>query len=324
MSDNLSLTIADIRAARERIASFILRTPLLRSDALDDHAGGAVLCKAECLQGTGSFKLRGALNHLLSLTDEEKARGVVAYSSGNHAQGVARAAKIVGVRATIVMPADAPSAKRERTARDGAEIVLYDRERENREAIGASLAKEQGAKLIPPYDHALTIAGQGTAGLEIVEDGPGPIDQVVICCGGGGLAAGLSIAVLDRYPGAKIVLAEPEGFDDFGRSLALGERVENTALGGSICDALLAPAPGALTFPILRSVGAEGVVVSDDEALDAVLFAFKELRVVLEPGGAVALAAVLAGRVDTQAKRTVVILSGGNADLTILSRALER
>ncbi|MEM7739313.1 MAG: threonine/serine dehydratase [Pseudomonadota bacterium] len=324
MSDNLSLTIDDVWAARERIDPYILRTPLLMSDALNSQAKGAVFCKAECLQGTGSFKLRGALNHLLSLSDKEKKRGVVAYSSGNHAQGVARAAKIVGVKASIVMPADAPAAKRERTARDGAEVILYDRERENREAIGAALAKDRGATLIPPYDHPLTIAGQGTAGLEIVEDMPAPIDQVVVCCGGGGLAAGLSLAVLDRYPNAKIVVAEPEGFDDYGQSLASGERVENTVLSGSICDALLAPAPGTLTFPILKAVGARGVAVSDDEAMDALVFALKELRVVLEPGGAVALAAVLTGRIDTKTKRTAVILSGGNADLTILSRALAR
>ncbi|MEM0928625.1 MAG: threonine/serine dehydratase [Pseudomonadota bacterium] len=324
MSDNNPPTIADIRAAHERIGPYIVRTPLLRADALDELAGGAVFCKAECLQGTGSFKLRGALNHMLSLTEEEKSRGVVAYSSGNHAQGVARAAKIVGVRAAIVMPADAPEAKRARTERDGAEVIPYDRENEIREEIGAALAKERGAKLIPPYDHPVTIAGQGTAGVEIAEDMPGPIDQVVICCGGGGLATGVTLGVHDRYPEAQIILAEPEGFDDFGRSLVLGERVQNERLGGSICDAVLTPTPGELTFPVLKQHGASGVAVSDDEALDAIAFAMTELKLVLEPGGAVALAAVLTGKVETKGRRTAVVLSGGNADLTILSRALAR
>ncbi|MEO1658780.1 MAG: threonine/serine dehydratase [Pseudomonadota bacterium] len=324
MSDNVLPTVADIRAAHERIRHYIVRTPLLRADVLDEMTGGAMFCKAECLQGTGSFKLRGALNHMLSLTEEEKSRGVVAYSSGNHAQGVARAAKIVGVQAAIVMPADAPQAKRERTARDGAEVILYDRERESREDIGAALAKERGAKLIPPYDHVLTIAGQGTAGVEIAEDMAGPIDQVVICCGGGGLATGVALAVRDSYPDARIVVAEPEGFDDFGRSLALGERVANERLGGSICDAVLTPTPGELTFPVLKRHDATGVAVSDDEALDAMAFAVRELKVTLEPGGAVALAAVLTGKVETKGTRTAVMLSGGNADLTVLSRALAR
>lgn len=324
MSDNVSPTIADIRAAHERIRPHIVRTPLLRADVLDEAVGGSVFCKAECLQGTGSFKLRGALNHMLSLTEEEKERGVVAYSSGNHAQGVARAAKIVGVHAAIVMPADAPEAKRARTARDGAEVILYDREKESREEIGAALAKERGAKLIPPYDHVVTMAGQATVGIEIAEDIPGPVDQVVICCGGGGLAAGVTLAVHAHDPDAQIVVAEPEGFDDFGRSLVLGERVANERLSGSICDAVLTPTPGELTFPILQRAGAIGAVVSDEDALDAMAFAIKELKVILEPGGAVALAAVLSGKVDTKGKRTAVMLSGGNADLTILSRALAR
>ncbi len=324
MSDNVSPTIAEIRAAHERIGPHIVRTPLLRADVLDEAVGGSVFCKAECLQGTGSFKLRGALNHMLSLSEDEKKRGVVAYSSGNHAQGVARAAKIVGVHAAIVMPSDAPEAKRVRTARDGAEVILYDREKESREEIGAALAKDRDAKLIPPYDHVVTMAGQATAGIEIAEDMPGPVDQVVICCGGGGLAAGITLAVHASYPDAQIVVAEPEDFDDFGRSLVLGERVANERLTGSICDAVLTPTPGELTFPILQRAGAIGAVVSDEEALDAIAFAMKELKVTLEPGGAVALAAVLSGKVDTKGKRTAVTLSGGNADLTILSRALAR
>jgi threonine dehydratase len=195
MADNSELSFQTIEEAHRRIAPHVLRTPLLRADALDAALGGRAYAKAECLQLTGSFKLRGALNHLLSLTPEERHNGVVAYSSGNHAQGVARAAKIAGAPAAIVMPADAPAAKKERTARDGAEIILYDRDTESREEIGARLAKERGAKLVPPYDHPLTMAGQGTAGLELAEDIPQPPDQVLICCSGGGLAAGIGLAV---------------------------------------------------------------------------------------------------------------------------------
>lgn len=322
MADNPLVTLADIEAAKARIAGHILRTPALRADALDAIAGGQVFAKAECLQGTGSFKLRGALNHILSLTEEEKPRGVVAYSSGNHAQGVARAAKLAGVPAVIVMPADAPEAKRERTARDGAEVVLYDRETESREEIGGAIAKERGAKLVPPFDHPLTIAGQGTAGLEINEQVEGSIDQVLVCASGGGLASGVGIAVRSRHPDAEIVVVEPSGFDDLSRSLASGARQTNTRRGGSICDALLVETPGEITLPLLRDLGARGVTVSDDEALAAMAFAVRELKVVLEPGGAVALAAILNERVATKGRRTAILLSGGNADPAMLTRAL--
>lgn len=328
MTDNALLnevpvTIDDVRAAHRRIAARIVRTPVLRADPLDDTVGGEVFAKAECLQGTGSFKLRGAMNHVMSLTDEEKARGVVAYSSGNHAQGVARAAKLAGVAATIVMPADAPLAKRERTARDGAEIILYDRERESRTEIATRLAEERGARLIPPFDHPLTVAGQATAGIELSEDIEGPIDQVVICASGGGLAAGVALGVRAYHPACAIIAVEPEGFDDIGRSLASGKRERNAAKSGSICDALLTPSPGALPFSILQAVGAEAVTVTDDEALKAIGFGLRELKVVLEPGGAVALAAMLTGKVDGGGKRTAVILSGGNADPEILKQALD-
>ncbi|MEM1381465.1 MAG: threonine/serine dehydratase [Pseudomonadota bacterium] len=322
MADNGSVSIDDVRAAQRRIADHIVRTPLLQADALDERAGGAVFCKAECLQGTGSFKLRGAMNHVLSLREDQKPGGVVAYSSGNHAQGVARAAKRAGVPAAIVMPSDAPLAKRQRTARDGAEVILYDRVRESREEIGARLAEERGAVLIPPFDHPLTVAGQGTAGLEIVEDMAQPIDQLVICGGGGGLAAGITLAVRDQHPHAEIYVVEPEGFDDTGRSLASGSIQRNDQLTGSICDALLSPTPGVLPFAILSDAGARGVTVSDDEALSAMAFAMHELKVVLEPGGAVALAAVLSGKVETRGKVTVLTLSGGNADNAMINRAL--
>jgi threonine dehydratase len=324
MTDNAALSYWDIEEARGRIASHIVRTPLLRADALDEAAGGEVFCKAECLQGTGSFKLRGALNHILSLTDEEKPRGVVAYSSGNHAQGVARAAKIAGVPAVIVMPADAPRAKRERTARDGAEIVSYDRERDSREEIGAAIAKERSAKLVPPFDHLLTVAGQGTAGIEIAEDIPAPPDQVVICASGGGLAAGIGLAMRQHVPDIAIITAEPDGFDDLARSLETGQRQRNERRGGSICDALMVESPGILPFGVLQRLGARGVSVSDDEAMDAMAYAARELKVVLEPGGAVALAAVLTGKIATKGRRTAIVLSGGNVDPALMIEALRK
>jgi threonine dehydratase len=324
MADNSQLTPGGIRAAHALIAPHILRTPLLRADILDEAAGGRVFCKAECLQLTGSFKIRGALNHILSLTAEEKAAGVIAYSSGNHAQGVARAAKIAGVPAAIVMPADAPLAKRERTARDGAEIILYDRETESREGIGGKLAEERGARLVPPFDHSLTIVGQGTAGLELAEDIPEAPDQVLVCCSGGGLAAGIGLAVGSRFPDAEIIVVEPEGFGDTGLSLAEGRRRTNERLSGSICDALLAPTPGEVTLPVLQRLGARGVTVTDEEALVAMAFAMRELRVVLEPGGAVALAAVLSGKVKTKGRSSALILSGGNADEAVLTAALKK
>jgi threonine dehydratase len=318
----VSVTPKDIREAAERIAPFVARTPLLSCPRLDEKAGGQVLLKAECLQITGSFKLRGASNAILSLP--EGTPGVVAYSSGNHAQAVALAAKRAGLPAVIVMPKDAPETKKRRTEDYGAELVLYDRQTESREEIGRALAEERGLALVPPYDHPHTMAGQGTAGLEIAEDlkarGLEP-DRVLICCSGGGLAAGIGLAVKDVFPAAQIVTVEPSGFDDMARSLQAGERVTNPAAGGSICDALLVPTPGEITFPLLQALGARGVAVSDEEALAAMRYAAEELRVVLEPGGAVALAAILTGRVPTDGV-TVAVLSGGNADAAMLSRAL--
>ncbi|MEE4211116.1 MAG: threonine/serine dehydratase [Parvularcula sp.] len=322
MADNLAVSFADIEEAASRIEGHVRLTPLLRSDDLDRRAGGQVLLKAECLQETGSFKLRGAMNHVLSLPSDRKERGVVAYSSGNHAQGVARAAKRAGIPAVIVMPADAPKAKRQRTEDDGAEVVTYDRERESREEIGQRIAEERGATLIPPYDHPKTIAGQGTAGLELAHDAGGTLDQVLICCSGGGLAAGVGLAVRQKMPNAEIIVVEPQGFDDTGRSLAAGQKVTNGRLTGSICDALLAPAPGDYTLPILKSLGASGVSVSDEEVLAAMRYALFELKLTLEPGGAVALAAVLKGRVPTKGRRTAVLLSGGNCDPETLRAAL--
>ena len=316
-------TVADIDEAASRLAGIALHTPLLSSAALDAMTGGRVFLKAETLQRTGSFKFRGAYNKLAALPPERRAGGVVAFSSGNHAQGVAAAARLLGMPCLIVMPSDAPRAKRERTVALGAEVVLYDRLREDREAIAEAIAKKRGATLVPPYDDALIIAGQGTAGREIVEDlaalGLKP-DIVVVTASGGGLTAGVALAVKARVPSAALYTAEPAGFDDHLRSFKSGQREQNAALTGTICDALMARTPGKLTFAINRSLVGAGVAASDEEVTAAVAFAFAELKLVVEPGGAVALAALMTGKVDVRGKVAVAVLSGGNVDPELFSR----
>jgi len=257
------------------------------------------------------------------LTDEERRRGVVAFSSGNHAQGVAAAAKLLGMHAAIVMPEDAPRAKIEKTQRLGGETVLYDRYTGDREQIARELAEERDATLVPSYDHVHIIAGQGTAGLEIVEDcGTDAPDQVLVCCGGGGLIAGCATAIRGRSPATAVWAVEPEGFDDTARSLAAGARQENEPAARGICDALQAKTPGKLTFEINRELLAGGLVVTEDEVREAMRFACRELKLVVEPGGAVALAAVLSGHIDCRDRRTVVLLTGGNVDMPLYSEIL--
>jgi len=316
-------TAADVDEAARRLAGVVLHTPLVTSAALDAKTGGRIFLKAETLQHTGSFKFRGAYNKLAAIPLERRAGGVVAFSSGNHAQGVAAAARLLGMRCVIVMPQDAPRAKRERTAALGAEVVLYDRARDDREAIASEIATRRGAVLVPPYDDALIIAGQGTAGREIVDDlsalGLVP-DVVVVTASGGGLTAGIALAVKARVPAAALYTAEPQGFDDHARSFRSGRREENAALTGTICDALMARTPGKLTFAINRSLVGAGVVVSDEEVAAAVAFAFAELKLVVEPGGAVALAALMTGKVDVRNKVGVAVLSGGNVDPELFSR----
>ena len=316
-------TAADVDEAARRLDGVALRTPLLTSATLDAMTGGRVFLKAETLQRTGSFKFRGAYNRLAAIPLERRKGGVVAFSSGNHAQGVAAAARLLGMPCVIVMPSDAPRAKRERTAALGAEIVLYDRAREDREAIAEAIAKERGATLVPPYDDALIIAGQGTAGREIVDDlktlGLKP-DVVVVTASGGGLTAGIALAVKARVPTAAVYTAEPQGFDDHARSFRSGQREQNAALTGTICDALMARMPGKLTFAINRSLVGAGVVASDDEVAAAVAFAFAELKLVVEPGGAVALAALMTRKIDITGKVAVAVLSGGNVDPELFSK----
>ena len=316
-------TVADVDTAARRLAGVALRTPLISSPVLDGATGARVFLKAETLQRTGSFKFRGAYNKLSSIAPEKRAGGVVAFSSGNHAQGVAHAAKLLDMPAVIVMPADAPRPKRERTAAFGAEIVLYDRDKEDREGIARALAEKRGATLVPPYDDPFIIAGQGTAGREIMEDlaalGLKP-DVAVIGASGGGLAAGISLAIKARAPDVKIFTAEPEGFDDTARSFRSGKHEHNARMSGTICDALMSNTPGNITFAINRALIGDGVTASDEEVGRAVAFAFRELKLVVEPGGAIGLAALLAGRLDVKGKVVVAVLSGGNVDPELFSR----
>jgi threonine dehydratase len=302
-----------------------VRTPLLSPPVLSERVGAKVFVKPEVLQRTGSFKFRGAFNKLSSIPPDARSGGVVAFSSGNHAQGVAAAAQILNMRATIVMPADAPLAKRERTKAFGAEVVLYDRDREDREAIARDIAGKRGATLVPPYDDPMVIAGQGTVGREIAEDlavlGVDP-DVVVVPVSGGGLVAGVATAIKARFPKAMVMSAEPEGFDDHARSLRAGRREAHGASGRTICDALMALTPGEITFAINSRLLAKGVTASDAEVAAAVAFAFRELKLVVEPGGAVGLAALLAGHVEARGKNVVIVLSGGNVDADLYARLI--
>jgi threonine dehydratase len=321
----LPVSPADIEAAARTVAPFAVRTPLLSLPVLNARAGATVFLKPEMLQRTGSFKFRGAFNKLSSIPPAARGGGVVAFSSGNHAQGVAAAAQILDMQATIVMPKDAPLSKRERTKAYGAEVVLYDRDREDREAIARDIANKRGATLVRPYDDPQVIAGQGTAGREIAEDmaalGLTP-DIVVAPASGGGLIAGVATAVKARFPQAVLIVAEPEGFDDHCRSLRAGKREPHHAEGRTICDALMATMPGELTFAINSRLLSHGVTASDAEVAAAVAFAFRELKLVVEPGGAVGLAALLAGRIDAQGKNVVIVLSGGNVDADLYAKLI--
>lgn len=317
------MNIDEIEAAAARLAGRARRTPLLSSPFLDALAGRRVLVKAECLQHTGSFKFRGGWSAVSALP--ASTRGVIGYSSGNHAQGLTMAAKLRGFEAVIVMPSDAPELKRRNTAALGAEVVLYDRDRESREEIGAAIAEERGLTLIKPYDNPMVIAGQGTTGLEIAEQAAeaGVTGGTVLCCcGGGGLTAGIALALEARAPGFSVRPVEPEGFDDTARSLAAGRILANDRTSGSICDAIVTPRPGNITFPILHRLCGPGLAVPDDDALRAMAVAFTHLKIVVEPGGAVALAAALwhhDGDGDV-----IAVCSGGNVDADVFRMALDR
>ncbi len=317
--------ITMIDAAACRLAGHARVTPLLSSPFLDDIAGRRVLVKAECLQHTGSFKFRGGWSALSALTPDRRSRGVIAFSSGNHAQGVALAARLHGVPAVIIMPDDAPRMKIDNTRALGAEVVLYDRNTDDRDAIGAGLSAARGLTLIKPYDEPQVIAGQGTTGLEIAAqaaaEGVTKAD-VLVCCGGGGLTSGIALALEARAPGLRARPCEPSGFDDVTRSLASGTIQRNARLSGSVCDAIITPRPGDITFPILRRLCGPGLVVTDTEAMQAVALAFARLKIVLEPGGAVALAAALFRPDQISGNAVVVVATGGNVDADVFVRCL--
>jgi threonine dehydratase len=313
-------TFADVEAAAARVNGLAVRTPLLESARLNALAGGRVLLKAECLQRTGSFKFRGAWNAISKLRDGGEAKSVVAFSSGNHAQGVAAAAQLAGLPAAIVMPADAPEIKKANTRGYGADVITYDRERESREEIAKRIAGERGAAIVPPFDHPDVIAGQGTSGLEMIAQAgavSAVLDDILVCCSGGGLTAGIALAAEALSPRTVVHTVEPAGFDDHARSLKSGKRERNARPAGSICDALLSPEPGELTFAINKPRLGEGLNVTDDEARDAVRFAFEWLKLVVEPGGAVALASILSGKFDAEGRTVGVVLSGGNIDAAL-------
>ena len=321
------MNIDMIEAAAERLQGVALRTPLLSSPFLDDIAGRHVLVKPECIQHTGSFKFRGGWSAVSALPIADRARGVIAYSSGNHAQGVALAARRHAAPCVILMPSDAPRVKIDNTRALGAEVVLYDRETGDRDAIGAALAEDRGLTLIKPFDEPQVIAGQGTTGLEIAEDAvrEGVSEaEVLVPCGGGGLTSGIALACEAKAPGLAVRPVEPEGFDDVKRSLASGGIERNTRSSGSLCDAIITPAPGQITFPILKRLCGSGLVVTEDEALAAMAAAFKRLHVVIEPGGAVALAAALFHPDEISGDTVIVVASGGNVDRAVFIEALNR
>ena len=316
-------TFADVEAAAIRIAPHAIRTPLVESWQLNAVTGGRVFLKLETLQRTGSFKFRGATNRLAMIPPGERANGVVAFSSGNHAQGVAAAAQLFGMPAVIVMPSDAPRPKIEGTRAFGATIVEYDRVREDREAIAAKICAERGAVLVRPFDDAGIIAGQGTVGLEIAKGAHHlgvVLDEVLVPCSGGGLVSGVALALNGAQSPAKVHSVEPEDFAGMKLSLEAGKRMK--AAGGplSIADALMAPTPGEIVFEVARGLLAPGLTVSDAELKAALSFAAEKLKLLVEPGGAAALAALLAGKIEAKNRAVALVLSGGNADFDIRIR----
>ena len=324
MTDKLP-TYKDIEQAALRIRGRAMLTPLLENVQLNQQVGGRVFIKAECLQRTGSFKFRGAWNCISQLDPQINKAGVVAYSSGNHARGVAAAAQLMGLPALIVMPEDTPEIKKANTKSYGAEVVTYDRARESREEIANHQAQRRGAVLVPPFEHFDIIAGQGTCGLEIAAQTTAQgivLDHMLVNCSGGGLLAGIALALSENSRATRVHPVEPQGFDDYGRSLKSGKREKNEKSSGSICDALLTPAPGEMTFAMNKGRVGDGYAVSDAETEQAVRYAFDVLKLVIEPGGAVGLAAVLSGKIDVRCKCIGIIASGGNVDPASFARIL--
>lgn len=319
------MDIEMIRAAESRLKGYVRHTPLLSSPFLDDIAGRRVLVKAECLQHTGSFKFRGGWSAVSALTDAQRKAGVIAFSSGNHAQGVAIAADAHDAPCVIVMPADAPAVKIQNTRDLGAEVLLYDRDTEDRDEIGARLAAERGLTLIKPFDEPLVIAGQGTCGIEIARQADAARvthANVLVCCGGGGLTSGIALALAADAPGLRVRPVEPEGFDDVCRSLVSGQIEKNTRTSGSLCDAIITKQAGDLTFPIMQAHCGNGIVVTEDECLRAMAHAYERLRIVIEPGGAAALAAALFHPQASEGDAVIAVATGGNVDRAVFVKAL--
>ena len=326
-STSTAVTFDDVLEAADALEGVAVKTTLLTNPALDERVGGRVLIKPECLQRSGSFKFRGAYNCLRQLDPDVRAKGVVACSSGNHAQGIAASAKIFGMPATIVMPADAPQVKLERTRGYGATVITYDRATEDRDKIAAEICAETGATLVHPYNDPAVIAGQGTVGLEMAaqaKDRGVRLDDVLACTGGGGLSSGIALALASTSAETVFHTVEPQFFDDYKRSLEAGAWLSNPTKSGSICDALLSESPGEIGFSILRQFAGEGFTVTDEQVLDAVAFAFSELKLVVEPGGAAALAALLSGKLDLRERTVGVVLTGGNIDPKMLFKAVSR
>src|SRR5580704_13786655 len=314
------VTLADLRAAAERLAGVAHRTPVLRSVTLDARCGAQIFVKCDNLQRMGAFKFRGAYNFLASLSDAQRARGVVAFSSGNHAQGVALAARLLGIPATIVMPTDAPAVKLAATLEYGAEVVNYERAHSHREEIARALAAERGATLVPPFDDERIVAGAGTAALELLEDAD-PLDAIVVPVGGGGLMSGTAVAAHGLDPAIAVYGVEPAAGDDFAQSLARGERV-TIPVPATIADGLQTISPGEVTFAIAREHVRAVVTVGDEELREAMRFAFERMKLVIEPSGAAGLAAALTGRIDVRGKRAGIAISGGNVDAANFARLI--
>ncbi len=315
-----------IRAAAKRLDGHARRTPLLSSPFLDEIAGRKVFIKPECLQHTGSFKFRGGWSALSAMDPDKRAKGVIAYSSGNHAQGVALAAMRHGTTAVIIMPSDAPQLKIENTKALGAEVVLFDRDTEDRDEIGARLAQDRNLTLVKPFDDPMVVAGQGTCGLEIAQDANalGIEDaDVLVCCGGGGLTSGIALACEADAPTLRVRPVEPEGFDDVARSLRSGGIERNNQTSGNICDAIITQQPGDLTFPIMKRLCGPGLVINEQEALQAMAQAFLRLKLVAEPGGAAALAAALYRKDEIDGDAVIVTITGGNVDPAQFAQALD-
>ena len=312
----------DVLDAAGRLADVAVRTPLLHSPELDGRLGGSILLKAENLQRTGAFKFRGAYNCLSRLQADRYPGGVVAYSTGNHGQAIATVARTLGIKATIVMPTDAPAVKIAKARQQGAKVVLYDRATQSREEISAQIASDERAAVVPPGDDKYVVAGQGTVGLEALEQAGGPVDAILVPCGGGGLTAGMCLAAEARRATAEIWPVEPVAFDDTRRSLRAGHRIENASVAGSVCDSLLARTPAELPFAINRTRVSGALAASDEEVLSAMRVAFEEFRIVLEPGGAVALAAALGDPERLRGRTTIIIASGGNVDAEMFARAV--